>query len=150
MKPILVNHKPTVEGLVKFEREFSEKHGPFVFFGFLWPEYYAHNDSSINPYVAAAAPWSYTRLWSSEDHKAVRESFHRGVAQVMEIESWFRKPDSTLLDPSHQTLEPVLEVLEIEHGLVELLNVELLGQEMRRAYIITSQRLSPTAVEGQD
>lgn len=150
MKPILVNHKPTIEGLVEFEREFSQKYGPFVFFGFLWPEFYADRDSNTNPYVAAAAPWSDPHLWSSEDNKAVRESFHRGIAQIMEIERWFWKPDSTLMNPAHQSLEPVLEALEIEHDLVELVNVELFGQEIRRAYIITSQRLSPAAVEGQD
>ncbi len=150
MKPIIVNHKPTIEGLVKFEREFSEKHGPFVFFGFLWPEYYADSDSNANPYVAAAAPWSNPHQWPSEDDKAVRESFYQGIQQIMEIERWFWKPDSTLLDPSHPVLAPVLDALEVEHGLVELVNVELFGKEIRRAYIITSQRLSPAAVEGRD
>ena len=150
MKPILVNHKPTIEALVRFEREFSEKHGPFVFFGFLWPEFYADSESSINPYVAVAAPWSDPHQWPSEDDEAVKESFHRGVMQVMEIEKWFMQPDITLMNPAHQSLKPVLDALEIEHDLVELVNVELFGQEMRRAYIITCQRLAPAAVQGRE
>ena len=150
MKPILIKNKPTIQGLVKFEREFSEEHGPFVFLGFLWPEYYAYDeDASTRPYVAAAAPWS-TQQQSSADNKAVREAFYEGVGQVLKIERWLWRPDSTLLDPAHSALDPILDALEVEHDLVELVNVELFGREMRRAYIITSQRLESPAALSED
>ncbi len=144
MRPILVNHKPTIEGLVKFEREFSEEHGPFAFFGFLWTAYDDYLQSGNDWIVTAAAPWS------TDYGNPTRQAFSKGVNKVLDLEQWWKRPRSTLLAPNDHGLEPIYEAMEIQHELVELIDVELFGKEIRRAYIITAQRLSPAAVEGQD
>ncbi len=151
MRPLLVNHKPTIEGLVKFEREFSEEHGPFIFFGFLLTEtelalddYNEYRLTGGDWIVMASAPWS-----DSYDNPA-REAFSQGVRKVLELEQWWRTPHASLLHPSDQHLDLIHDALEVEHDLVELVNVELFSKDIRRAYIITSQRLSPAAVEGRD
>ena len=151
MRPLLVNHKTTIEGLVKFERDFSEEHGPFIFFAFLLTEtefvlddYNEYTLTGRDWIVMASAPWS-----DSYDNPA-RDAFSKGVRKVLNLEQWWRTPRTSLLHPSDYRLEPVLDALEVEHDLVELVNVELFGQDIRRAYIITCQRLSPAAVEGRD
>ena len=151
MRPLLVNHKPTIEGLVKFEREISEEHGPFIFFGFLLTEtefalddYNEYKLTGGDWIVMASAPWS-----ASYDNPA-REAFSKGVRKVLELEHWWRTPHTSLLHPSDHHLELIHDALEVEHDLVELVNVELFSTEIRRAYIITSQRLSPATVEGRD
>ncbi len=142
MKPILVNNKPTIEGLVKFEREFSEDHGPFVFFGFLLTAYDDYLQSGGDWVVTAAAPWS------TDYHAPARKVFSKGVDDILNIERWWRPPRSTLLRPDNPGLDPIHDALEIEHGLVELLDVELFGKEIRRAYIITSRRASAATGTG--
>ena len=144
MKPILVNYKPTIEGLVKFEREFSEEHGPFVFFGFLWTAYDDYLQSGNDWNVTAAAPWS------TDYHNPARKAYSKGVNKVLKIEKWWKFPGSMLLAPDSPGLTPIQDALEIEHDLVELIDVELFGKEIRRAYIITCQRLSPATVEGRN
>lgn len=144
MRPILVNHKLTIEGLVKFEREFSEEHGPFVFFGFLWTAYDDYLQSGGDWIVTAAASWA------TDYHNPTRKAFSEGVSKVLELEQWWKHPRSTLLAPNSPALEPIHDALEIEHDLVELIDVELFGKEVRRAYIITSQRLSLAVAEGKD
>ena len=151
MRPILINHKPTIEELVKFEREFSEEFGPFVFFGFLLTElefvlddYDEYKLSGGDWIVMVSAPWS-----TSYDNPA-REAFSKGVRKTLELEQWWQTPRTMLLAPTDPALEPIHDALEVEHDLVELVNVELFGKDIRRAYIITSQRLSQAAVEGRD
>ena len=141
MRPILVNHKPTIEGLVKFERQFSEEYGPFIFFGFLLTAYDYHIESGGEWAVTAAAPWS------TAYHNPARKAFSHGIGKVLQLEQWWKSPRSALLAPNAPGLEPIHDALEIEHSLVELIDVELFNQEIRRAYIITCQRLSPAAME---
>lgn len=148
MRPLLVNHKPTIEGLVKFEREFSEEHGPFIFFGFLLTETeFAPDDH--NEYTLTGGDWIVmaSAPWSDSYENPAREAFSKGVRKVLELEQWWRAPRTSLLHPSDYRLEPIHDALDVEHDLVELVNVELFGQEIRRAYIFTAQRLSPATVE---
>ena len=135
MKPILVNHKTTIEALAKFEREFSEEYGPFIFFGFLLTAYDDYSRSGNDWTVTAAAPWS------TDYHNPARKAFAKGIGPVLELEQWWKSPHSTLLAPNAPGLEPIQDALEIEHSLVELIDVELFDKEIRRAYIITCQRL---------
>lgn len=144
MKPILVNHKPTIEALVKFERDFAEEHGPFAFFGFLLTTYDDYLRSGGDWQVTVAAPWS--KDYSGPAAKA----FFKGVDEVLQLERWWTQPSTMLLRPDNPGLEPVHDALEIEHDLVELIDVELFGKEIRRAYIITSQRLAAPATLSQD
>lgn len=144
MRPILVNHRPTIEALVKFEREFSEEYGPFAFFGFLWTAYDDYLQSGNDWIVTASAPWS------TDYDEPARRAFSEGVGEVLEIEEWWKRPRSRLLLPDDPSLDPLYDALEIQHDLVEIIDVELFGKEVRRAYIITCQRLSPAVVEGQD
>ena len=143
-KPILVNHKVTIEALVKFEREFSSEYGPFTFFGFLHTAYDYHTESGGDWSVTAAAPWSNCY------QNPAREAYNKGIVKVLALEQWWHSPFSTLLAPDAPALAPIHDALEIEHSLVELINVELFGQEIRRAYIITCQRLAPAAGQGKD
>ena len=144
MRPILVNHKPTIEALVKFEREFSEEHGPFAFFGFVLTAYDDYLQSGNDWIVTASAPWS------TSYKNSTREAFSKGISNILDIEEWWKRPRSRLLLPDDPDLDPLYEALEIQHDLVELIDVELFGKEVRRAYIITCQRLTPVAAEGQD
>ncbi len=151
MRPLLLNHKPTIEGLVRFEREFSEEHGPFIFFGFLLTETELTLDD-YNEYKMTGGDWIVmaSAPWSDSYENPAREAFSKGVRKVLELEQWWQTPRTSLLHPSDRELKPIHDALETEHDLVELLNVELFGKEIRRAYIITSQRLSPATVEGRD
>ena len=144
MKPILVNHKVTIEALVKFEREFSAEYGPFIFFGFMLTEYDYHTESGGDWSVTAAAPWSNCY------RNPAREAYYKGIVKVLALERWWKSPNCTLLAPDAPGLAPIHDALEIEHSLVELINVELFDQEIRRAYIITCQRLAPAAGQGKD
>ena len=143
MRPILVNHKKTIEALADFERKFSEEHGPFSFFGFLWTAYDDYNQSGGHWNVTAAAPWS-------KDDEETQKAFRHGVRAALAVEQWFMTPGTTLLAPNSPGLEPIHDALEIEHDLAELIDVELFGKDIRRAYIITSQRLAPAVAEGQE
>lgn len=151
MRPLLLNHKETIEALVRFEREFSEDHGPFIFFGFLLTETEFTLDD-YNEYMLTGGDWIVmaSAPWSASYDNPAREAFSKGVRKVLELEHWWRTPHTSLLHPSDHHLEPIHNALEVEHDLVELVNVELFSREVRRAYIITCQRLSPVAAEGQE
>lgn len=144
VKPILVNHKVTIEALIKFEREFSGEYGPFLFFGFLLTAYDYDSRSGDDWSVIAAAPWSACY------HNPARKAFDQGIGKALTLEQWWQSPYSKLLAPDAPGLAPLHDALEIEHSLVELINVELFGQEIHRAYIITCQRLSPAAGQGKE
>jgi len=53
-----------------------------------------------------------------------------------------------VLDAKDRRLRAVWALAKVEHGLVELRNEELLGQEIERAYLITSRR-PPRKITGR-
>ena len=139
MEPVIIGPlNRVVRQLQKMERDLSETKGGFSFFGLTLPE-----EGAQRWRVVFSAPW-------------IDGQFHDSLGVILhEMEQYLDKRDR--LDLSIQMvrtddpeLEPIHEALEIRHGLVEVFDVDLFHETIRRAYIITSQRLSPAAVEGRD
>ena len=139
MEPVIIGPlNQVVKQLQKMERELSDTKGGFSFFGLTLPE-----EGARQWRVVLSAPW-------------IDGQYHDSLGVILqEMEQYLDKRDRLDLsirmvrtdDPG---LEPIHEAVEIRHGLVEVFDVDLFHETIRRAYIITAQRLSPAAVEGQD
>jgi hypothetical protein len=130
MEPVVIGPmNRVVKQLRMMERDLSERKGGFLFFGLTLPEERANLWQ-----VVMAAPWIV-------GHQ--RDAIHF-IHQ--EMDKYLTQKESfdlslNLLRCDDPGLDPIHEALEIQHGLVEVFDVDLFRETMRRAYIITSQRL---------
>ena len=139
MEPVIIGPmNRVVRKLRDMERDLSESMGGFVFFGLTLPE----EDAYIWRLVMAA-PWISGHQF--EDVGFILEEMKKYLTQKECNDISLR-----LIGCDDLGLEPIHEALEIRHGLVEVFDVDLFHETIRRAYIITSQRLSPATVEGRD
>ncbi len=139
MEPVIIGPmNRVVKQLQKMERDMTENMGGFVFFGLTLPEEGAHMWR-----VVLSAPWI-----DGHQHEALG-AILREMDQYLEQKDRFDL-SIQMVRTDNPGLEPIHEALEIRHGLVEIFDVDLFHETIRRAYIITSQRLSPAAVEGRD
>lgn len=139
MEPVIIGPmNRVVKQLRKMERNLSENKGAFTFFGLTLPEEGAHRWR-----VVLSAPW-------------IDGHYHESLGEILhEMEQYLGQKDRLdlsihMVGTDDPGLDPIHEALEIRHGLVEVFDVDLFHETIRRAYIITSQRLSPAAVEGRD
>ena len=139
MEPVIIGPmNRVVKQLQKMERDLSETKGGFVFFGLMLPE-----DGPNKWRVVMSAPWI-----DGHQHEAL------GVV-LNEMDQYLASDDRfdlsiQMVRTDDSTLEPIHEALEIRHGLVEIFDVDLFRETIRRGYIITAQKLSTAAVRGQD
>ena len=139
MEPVIIGPmNRVVRKLREMERDLSEGKGGFVFFGLTLPE-----EGAQTWRLVLSAPWI-----DSHQHEAlgiILEEMDQYLSQKerFDLSIQMVRTDDTGLDPIH-------EALEIRHGLVEVFDVDLFHETIRRAYIITSQRLSPATVKVQE
>ena len=136
MEPVIVGPmNRVVKKLRDMERDLSESKGGFVFFGLTLPEEGGHKWRLV-----MSAQWIDGHqhealgliLKEMDKYLSQRERFDLSIQMV--------STDSPELEPIH-------EALEIRHGLVEIFDVDLFREAIRRAYIITAQGLAPASVE---
>ena len=139
MDPVIIGTmNRVVKKLREMERDLSESKGGFAFFGLTLPEEGAHNWRLV-----MSAHWI-----DGHQHEAL------GVI-LKEMDQYLSQKERfdlsiQLVKSDDSSLEPIHEALEIRHGLVEVFDVDMFRETIRRAYIITAQRLTPAVVEGQN
>ena len=139
MEPVIIGPmNRVVKQLRAMERDLSESKGGFVFFGLTLPE----EDARIWRLVMAA-PWIAGH--QPDDIVYILKEMKKYLSQKEWSDLSIR-----LIRCDDPGLEPIHEAVEIRHGLVEVFDVDLFHETIRRAYIITAQRLTPAAVEGKD
>ena len=126
--------KELVKKLVSIEGEISAEKGGFFLFGLFLRE-----DSPDRWDLVAAAPW-----FKARDNEALNY-----IAKILQ-ERLAPKEIVTLsrvalIDPGNPGVEKIHEIIDVEHGTIELNNNMLFGMEMKHAYIITSRRESSPA-----
>ena len=139
MEPVIIGPlNRVVKKLREMERDLSERKGGFAFFGLTLPE-----EGAYIWRLVMAAPWIAGH--QPEDIEFILKEMKKYLTQKER-----RDFSICLIGCDDPGLEPIHEALEIRHGLVEVFDVDLFHETIRRAYIITSQRLSPATVEGRD
>jgi hypothetical protein len=125
--------------MVKLERDVSKEKGEFSFFAlFVREDLPSHWD------LVAAAPWleayeKEARIYFSKELKS-RLDMQELLALARIV---FINEDDPKLKHVQQDIA-VEHDIDVEHGLAELRDEEFFGMGMKRAYIITSKRRSPT------
>ena len=139
MDPVIIGPmNRVVKQLQKMERDLSETKGGFVFFGLLLPE-----EGPNKWRIVMSAPW-------------IDRYQHEALGVVLnEMDQYLSRNERfdvsiQVVRSDDSTLEPIHEALEIRHGLVEIFDVDLFRETMKRGYIITAERLSTVTVGGQD
>lgn len=139
MEPVIIGPmNRVVKQLQKMERSLSETRGGFVFFGLTLPE-----EDSQKWRLVLSAPW-------------IDEHQHDALGIILdEMDQYISRNDRLglsiqMIRTDDLALEPIHEALEMRHGLVEVFDVDLFHETIRRAYIITAQTLAPTMVDKQD
>ncbi|MBI4312374.1 MAG: hypothetical protein HY681_11425 [Chloroflexi bacterium] len=126
--------KQFVRKIAALEEAMSAERGPFTFFALFLRESF-----TLKWDLLVAAPWlSRSR---KEDLEYVI-----GVLQSNLTKKEFLELGRTIiLDWDHPRMEEAFELADVEHGLVEVRDEDILGQTIKRGYIITSKRRQPLA-----
>lgn len=139
MEPVIIGPmNRVVKKLREMERDLSEGKGGFVFFGLTLPE----EDARIWRLVMAA-PWISGH--QPEDIGFITKEMKNYLTPKERNNLSIR-----LIGCDDPGLEPIHEALEMRHGLVEVFDVDLFHETIRRAYIITAQRLTSALLQGRE
>ena len=128
--------KELIKNLVSIEREISAEKGGFFLFGLFLRE-----DGVGWWDLVAAAPWFKARDDEVLDYIAKIVQERLAPKEILKLSR------VVPIDPDNPGIEKIHQLVNVEHGTVELTNNFFFGMEMKRAYIITSRReSSPVSV----
>ncbi len=124
------------------EKSLSAEHGPFQLFGIFLRE----NAPNRWDIVASAR-------WIEASHVDARNLFARRLQKEFPVDDLILLSQIALLSPTGADYEAAMRRIEravyaasgsaeLDHGLVEMRDVDLFGQTIDHAYIITAQSLN--------
>lgn len=140
-------NRELVDKFGKLEREIAEEKGPLTLFVILLREELGSLAStSSGPATSgtgfltdrwdliASAPWIYLDKQANFKYFAKKLQSHLGKDSLLSISR------IVLLRPDNPVVEAFNQAFNVEHGVLELADTNVFGLEIKRAYIITSQR----------
>lgn len=83
--------------------------------------------------------------WASEDKAAALDYMVEKIKSDIGIDYLPQLSRIVFIDPSSFTLEELDQDAPVEHGMVEIRDTNIFGQDIKRGYIITCKQLSPVA-----
>ena len=117
-----------IEKFKAIEKTIADEKGGIVLFSLFVRE------ESIGKWdVVISAPWTRENWPEPLDYVIGVTHSRLTPAEIISLSAFF------LLEPSEPFVREVNQMVQVEHGLVELRDVVLNGMAMTRAYIITSR-----------
>jgi hypothetical protein len=120
---------PPLEKLARLERAMAEENGGFELFGV-----FIREDSLEKWDLVLAALWL-----NPEDRESLQFIVDRLKGSLTPSEM-LDASRIVILEEGNPFLDAVLTLVQVEHGMSEIVNFGILGVSIERAYIITSKR----------
>lgn len=132
----------TLERFLLLERDLAAEQGRFALFGVFLRE-----DAPNRWDVVAVAPWIEASPVSARALFAQRLQAELTLDEVILLSQIaFITPEGPQYDAAMRRIARAARAAfgspEVEHGLVEMQDVDLFGQSLARAYVITAQSLN--------
>lgn len=125
MKPI----KDILRKLTAAEQEIAAQKGEFCLFAFFLRE------NSIGDWdLVVAAPWLKT------GHKESLDYIIQQVQGRLTKQEFLTLARVVILEWDNPAMEEIYDFANVEHGMVEVRDEDILGQTIKRGYIITSKK----------
>lgn len=122
--------KEFINKFVELERRIKKQKGEFTLFALFM------RDNGLNKWdVVVAAPWID---W---DRKAALDYISQQIQLSLTRDEVLQISRIALIDETNPTLDEIQRTLQPKHGVVEITNSDLFGLEIKRAFIITAQKL---------
>ena len=126
--------KELIKNLVSIERKISAEKGGFFLFGlFLLEDFPDRWD------LVAAAPWFKARDDQALNYIAKILQERLAPKEIVKLSR------VALIAPDNPGIEKIHQLVDVEHGTVEMASNFFFSMDMKRAYIITSRRESSPA-----
>lgn len=126
--------KNLIDKFIKIENVISSAKGPFDLFGL-----FLRDDSPDRWDLVISSKWT------EKDKKATLDYVSNVLKANLSTSELINLSKIVIIDRKNPTLnvihEAILRVIQIEHGSVELVDNNFFGLHIKRAFIITSQRV---------
>ena len=126
--------KELVNKFVELERKLSQEKGDFTLFALFLRE-----DAADKWDLVVAAPWI------EADRKDALPYITKQIQAKLKPEELVGLSRVVLIDQTNPALEAVNRAVKAEHTVVDVQNSDFFGLQRKRAYIVTSQKLSMNA-----
>jgi hypothetical protein len=118
-----------IDKFTELESHIAEEKGPFVLFALFMRE-----DAPGRWDLMVSAPWA------GDDRESVVEYFVSQIKSRLGVQSLISLSRIVVIDPQEAGVQTFNRAIQVEHGRVELRDTNIFGQDVKHAYIITSQR----------
>ena len=122
--------KELLERFIFLERNLAEQRGPFALFALFLRE-----DAQDRWDLIVAAPWIET------DRRSALTLLTNQIQKSLRPEELTQLSRVVLVDENNPALEAINSAVHVEHGAADVQDGDFFGLHIRRAFIITSQRL---------
>ncbi len=131
--------KSIVQKLVHAEREMAQEKGCLLLFALFLRE-----DAPDLWDLIVSAPWA------SENKSESLNYIARKIRDALSDEELLKLSRIVIIEQDNPALEVLNRTIEIEHGILEILNNNFLGLQIKQGFIITSRKNeSPPFNSGQ-
>src|SRR5215208_1562880 len=114
----------------ELERRLSEEKGDFALFALFLRE-----DATDKWDLLVAAPWI------EANRKQALQYIANQIQVTLKPEEITRLSRVVLIDKGNPALDAINRVMSVKHGLADVQDINFFGLQIKRGYIITSQRL---------
>jgi hypothetical protein len=122
--------KEFINKFIELERRIKRQKGAFTLFALFM------RDNGLNKWdVVVAAPWIDSDRKEALDYISQQLQLSLTRDEVLQISR------IALIDETNPTLDEIQRTLQPKHGVIEMMNSDLFGLEIKRAFIITAQKL---------
>ncbi len=122
--------KEFINKFIELERRIKKQKGEFTLFALFM------RDNGLNKWdVVVAAPWIDSDRKTALDYISQQLQLSLTRDEVLQISR------IALIDETNPTLDEIQRTLQPKHGVIEIMNSDLFGLEIKRAFIITAQKL---------
>ena len=122
--------KELLDRFISLERNLSEQRGPFALFALFLRE-----DAQDRWDVIVAAPWI------EADRKSALTVLTDQIQRSLSPDELTQLSRVVIVDENNPALEAINSAVHVEHGAADVQDSNFFGLHIRRAFIITSQRL---------
>jgi len=116
-----------VEKLAQAEKEMAAERGAFLLFGIFLRE----DAPDVWDLVAASS-------WIDSDRAGSLRYISDKVSSVLEPKELVKLSRIVLIEPGNPALATFQRAIHVEHGTIEIKDIDFLGLPIKRAYLITS------------